>query len=114
MTTISRRVLIGRIGAVVGAAALTPRSATAQGAQAVAPAPPFDTHRDYRLNAEPVSYPDPDIITADSCLQRASREQHGDSSSVDRRDVVRRAGVVQPGKVSRLERRADGRPASMD
>jgi gluconolactonase len=65
MTTISRRVLIGRIGAVVGAAALTPRVADAQGAQAVLPPPPFDTHRDYSPSAEPVSYPDPDIITAD-------------------------------------------------
>jgi gluconolactonase len=44
---------------------LTPRSATAQGAQAVPPPPPFDTHRDYRPTAEPVSYPDPDIITVD-------------------------------------------------
>jgi gluconolactonase len=63
--TISRRVLIGRIGAVVGAAALTPRAAAAQGAQPVAPPPPFDTHRDYRPAAEPVSYPDPDIVTVD-------------------------------------------------
>ena len=65
MTIFSRRALIGQIGAVVGAAALTPRSATAQGAQAVPPPPPFDTHRDYRPTAEPVSYPDPDIITVD-------------------------------------------------
>jgi len=62
---ISRRVLIGRIGAVVGAAALAPRAA-AQGAQQPAPpAPPFDTHRDYNPTAEPVSYPDPDVIAID-------------------------------------------------
>jgi len=64
--TISRRVLIGRIGAVVGAAALAPRSAAAQGAQQpVPPPPPFDTHRDYNPTADPISYPDPDIITVD-------------------------------------------------
>src|SRR6266705_1204070 len=64
--TISRRVLIGRIGAVVGAAALAPRAAGAQGPQA-APPPlsPFDVHRDYNPTADPVSYPDPDIITLD-------------------------------------------------
>src|SRR2546427_318776 len=68
MTTISRRVLIGRIGAVVGAAALAPRTAAAQAAQAAQaapPPPPFDVHRDYNPNADPVSYPDPDIITID-------------------------------------------------
>ena len=63
---ISRRVLIGRIGAVVGAAALAPRVASAQGAP---PAPhldpTFDPHRDYNPTADPISYPDPDIITID-------------------------------------------------
>jgi hypothetical protein len=63
--TISRRVLIGRIGAVVGAAALAPRTAAAQGAQAVPPPPTFDTHRDYNPTSDPVSYPDPDIIAVD-------------------------------------------------
>src|SRR5258705_11176199 len=65
MTTISRRVLIGRIGAVVGAAALGPRAAAAQGAQAAPPPSPFDVHRDYGPNADPVTYPDQDIITID-------------------------------------------------
>jgi len=65
MTTISRRVLIGRIGAVVGAAAVAPRAGRAQGAQSAPAPPPFDTHRDYGPSAEPVSYPDPDIITVD-------------------------------------------------
>ncbi len=60
---ISRRVLIGRIGAVVGAAALAPRAAGAQGAPP--PAPAFDTHRDYGASSEPISYPDPDIVTID-------------------------------------------------
>src|SRR5438874_10762328 len=63
--TISRRVLLGRFGAVMGAAALVPRTAAAQGAQAVPPPPTFDTHRDYNPTADPVSYPDPDIITID-------------------------------------------------
>jgi gluconolactonase len=66
MTTISRRVLIGRIGSVVGAAALAPRAAGAQAPQAAPPPPsPFDVHRDYNPTADPVSYPDPDIITID-------------------------------------------------
>ena len=63
--TISRRVLIGRFGAVVGAAALAPRRAAAQGAQAVPSPPPFDTHRDYNPTADPVSYPDPDVVVVD-------------------------------------------------
>ena len=63
--TFSRRVLIGRFGAVVGAAALAPRRAAAQGAQPVAPPPPFDTHRDYNPTADPVSYPDPDVVVVD-------------------------------------------------
>lgn len=64
--TISRRVLIGRIGAAVGAAVLTPRDGSAQAAQQpVPPAPPYDVHRDYTPSAGPVSYPDPDIITVD-------------------------------------------------
>ena len=62
---ISRRVLIGRIGAVVGAAALAPRAAAAQGAQAAPPVPAFDAHRDYSPTAEPASYPDPDVIAID-------------------------------------------------
>src|SRR5437867_112300 len=63
---ISRRVLIGRIGAAVGAVALAPRIAAAQGAQNAPPPPPaFDTHRDYNPTADPVSYPDPDIVAID-------------------------------------------------
>ena len=62
---ISRRVLIGRIGAVVGAAALAPRGTAAQGAQAAPPVPAFDPRRDYSPAADPVSYPDPDIIAID-------------------------------------------------
>src|SRR5262245_13485535 len=61
---ISRRVLIGRIGAAVGAAAIAPRAVSAQGA-APPPVTAFDAHRDYGANADPVSYPDPDIITVD-------------------------------------------------
>jgi len=63
--SISRRVLLGRFGAVVGAAALARRSEAAQGAQAAPPPPPFDVHRDYNPTADPVSYPDPDIVTID-------------------------------------------------
>jgi gluconolactonase len=64
--TISRRVLLGRFGAVVGAAALAPRAVAGQGAQqALPPAVPFDAHRDYRPEADPISYPDPDIVTVD-------------------------------------------------
>ncbi len=61
---ISRRVLIGRIGAAVGAAAFSPRMANAQGAP-VPPPPAYDTHRDYSPASDPVSYPDPDIVTID-------------------------------------------------
>jgi gluconolactonase len=57
-------VLFGRIGAAVGAAALAPRMANAQGAP-VPPPPAYDTHRDYNPASDPVSYPDPDIVTID-------------------------------------------------
>jgi gluconolactonase len=50
----------------LGAAALAPRAAAAQAAQNAPPPPPaFDTHRDYNPTADPVSYPDPDIVTID-------------------------------------------------
>jgi gluconolactonase len=62
---ISRRVLIGRIGAAVGAAALAPKTAAGQGAPAVPPPVPYDPRRNYDPAGEPVSYPDPDIVTID-------------------------------------------------
>ena len=62
---ISRRVLIGRIGAAVGAAALAPTIAAAQGAPAVPPPTPYDPRRNYDPASDPVSYPDPDIVTID-------------------------------------------------
>jgi len=61
---ISRRALIGRIGAALGAVAVAQRTAAGQGAPAP-PVPAFDAHRDYGPGADPVSYPDPDIITID-------------------------------------------------
>lgn len=64
-TEISRRKLIGRIGAAVGAVALFPRTGAGQGAPAVPPPPPYDPRRAYAPGSEPVSYPDPDIVTVD-------------------------------------------------
>ena len=57
--------LIGRIGAAVGAAALAPTIAAAQGAPAVPPPTPYDPRRNYDPASDPVSYPDPDIVTID-------------------------------------------------
>ena len=66
MTQISRRVLIGRIGAAVGAAAaLAPARAFGQGAPAVPPPTPYDPRRNYDPASDPVSYPDPDLVTID-------------------------------------------------
>jgi gluconolactonase len=62
---ICRRKVLGRIGAAVGAAALFPRAAAGQGAPAVPPPTPYDPKRGYAPGAEPVSYPDPDIVTVD-------------------------------------------------
>jgi gluconolactonase len=55
----SRRDLIQKFGAAAGVAALVPRTAFAQ--QAQAPSPP----RDFGPNATPATYPDPDLITVD-------------------------------------------------
>ena len=64
-TAISRRVLIGRIGAAAGAMALFPRASAGQAAPAVPAPPPYDPRRTYVPGSEPVSYPDPDIVTVD-------------------------------------------------
>ena len=111
---ISRRAIIGRIGAVVGAAALAPRVASAQGAP---PAPridpTFDPKRDYNPTADPISYPDPDIITIDPAFNglRVNNTRH--SSPLDRRHVGRRARVVQPGTLPRLERHPERSAAAL-
>lgn len=72
---VSRREVIQRIGAVAGVAAFVPRSATAQAPQTQqAPAQPARSSpptvisnppRDFTPGAQPVTYPDPDIITID-------------------------------------------------
>ena len=70
---ISRRQLIPRIGAVAGIAAFMPRALAAQGAQAPTQTPPrigppsviSNPARDFTPGAQPVSYPDPDLITID-------------------------------------------------
>ena len=70
---ISRRQVIQRIGAAAGVAAFMPRMLAAQGAQAPAPAPArvgppsviSNPPRDFTPGAQPVTYPDPDLITID-------------------------------------------------
>ena len=59
---LSRRTVIGRIGAAVSAVALAPAVAFGQGAQ---PVTSYDPRRNYDPAADPVSYPDPDIVTID-------------------------------------------------
>jgi gluconolactonase len=66
---ITRRDVIQRLGAAAGIAAFAPRVLTAQGA----PAPPrvgpptvvSNPPRDFTPGAQPVTYPDPDLITID-------------------------------------------------
>src|SRR5436190_17782880 len=71
--TLSRRDLLRSVGAAAGAAVFAPRAVSAQagrggappqGGQAPPPPPPM-MPRDYTPGAQPVSYPDPDIITID-------------------------------------------------
>jgi gluconolactonase len=66
---ISRREALTRIGAAAGVAALTPGMARAQAPQpstALGPAtPPSVISNPPRDFSQPVSYPDPDIITID-------------------------------------------------
>jgi gluconolactonase len=67
--TISRRDVLQKIGAAAGMAAFAPHALRAQGA----PAPPrvssptviSNPPRDFTPGAQPVTYPDPDIITID-------------------------------------------------
>jgi gluconolactonase len=70
MNQLSRRDLIGKIGAAAGVAAFVPRAAFAQrGAQA--PPPPAqptvisNPPRDFTPGAAPANYPDPDVLTID-------------------------------------------------
>lgn len=64
---LSRRdLLIKSLGATAGAAIAMPRLVTGQAGQSTAPPPStFPTQRDYTPGAEPISYPDPDILTID-------------------------------------------------
>lgn len=70
---ISRRQVIQRIGAAAGVAAFMPRVRAAQGAQAPAQSPArvgpptviSNPPRDFTPGAQPVTYPDPDLITID-------------------------------------------------
>lgn len=64
---VSRRAVIRSIGAAAGVVIAMPRLVAGQAAQNPAPPPPgtFPTPRDYTPGAEPVSYPDPDILTVD-------------------------------------------------
>ena len=64
--------------------------------------------------SQPVTYPDPDIITHRSVVQRAARRQHADSAAVDRRHVVRGTGVERPGAVSDLERHPEQPADALD
>jgi gluconolactonase len=69
--SISRRDVLQKLGAAAGIAALAPRALTAQaGAQAAPPrlGPPTvvsNPPRDFTPGAQPVTYPDPDILTID-------------------------------------------------
>ena len=69
---LSRRALIRSVGAVAGAAIAMPRLAAGQTAQNNAPPPPgtFPTLRDYTPGAQPVSYPDPDVLTIDPAFNQ--------------------------------------------
>ena len=73
---ISRRDVIQKIGAAAGVAAFVPRSVLAQGAPAQQPTrvgPPTVVStppRDFTPGAEPVTYPDPDIIVMPSTTIR--------------------------------------------
>ena len=70
---ISRRQVIQRIGAAAGVAAFVPRVLAAQAAQAPAQSPArvgpptviSNPPRDFTPGAQPVTYPDPDLITID-------------------------------------------------
>ena len=65
---LSRREALIRIGSAAGVAALTPRSAGAQGA--AKPEPPSVVSNPPRDFASPVTYPDPDIIALDNRFRR--------------------------------------------
>ena len=115
MTTISRRVLIGRIGSVVGAAAFAPRAAGAQAPQAAPPPPsPFDVHRDYNPTADPVSYPDPDIITIDPAFNALRVNNSGIHRLWTGGMWSEGPAWCSQGKYLVLERRPDGGAAPMD
>ncbi len=69
---ITRRDLAWTIGAAAGIAAVAPRSLIAQAQQPAAPAPArtppsviSSPPRDFTPGAQPVTYPDPDVITID-------------------------------------------------
>ncbi len=69
--SLSRRDLFKTLGTVAGVAVFVPRAVAGQAPQAgrgappaPAPAPPM-MPRDYTPGAQPVSYPDPDIVTLD-------------------------------------------------
>ena len=62
---LSRRAAIGRIGAAMGTAVLVPRRGAGQGAPATPAPTPYDPKRSYVPGADPVSYPDPDMVTVD-------------------------------------------------
>jgi gluconolactonase len=68
---ISRRDVLGKLGSAAAVVAFAPRTAGAQGAPAQAPRPNPPTvisnpPRDFTPGAQPVTYPDPDIITIDN------------------------------------------------
>jgi gluconolactonase len=65
---ISRRDLITKVGAIAGVAAFAPRVLTAQAGALPRPGSPTvisDPPRDFTPGAQPLTYPDPDILTID-------------------------------------------------
>jgi gluconolactonase len=68
---ISRRDVLGKLGSAAAVVVFAPRTARAQGAPAQAPRPNPPTvisnpPRDFTPGAQPVTYPDPDIVTIDN------------------------------------------------
>src|ERR1044071_5986430 len=70
---ISRRDVLGKLGSAAAVAAFVPRAARAQAGAAQVPRPNPPTvistpPRDFTPGAQPVTYPDPDIITIDNAF----------------------------------------------
>ena len=104
--TLSRRHVLRALGVYAGTLAMGADVALGQAPQGVAPpstvtVPP----RDFGPGGAPTTYFwDPDVIAVDPTFNSLAQPNAPDTAAVDRRALVRGAGVERPRPISGLER----------